>query len=159
MTAPRPRPTAAASRRPRIVAVVQLAVGVLLIGGSAACYLIGQRVDSWPAYVAGTTHTDITRWSGPWIGAAVGLFVVGLPLIAAGAARLVRMRYLTAGSRTSLSSPVGPTVGTPWPAAGWGHDLPTVPTPVVDRPAVPAEPAAGPPTEGDLGPTQAPPGT
>lgn len=158
MTAPRPRPPAA-PRRPRIVAVVQLAVGVLLIGSSVACYFIGQRVDSWPAYVAGTTHTDITRWSGPWIGAAVGLFVVGLPLIAAGAARLVRLRYLAAGARIPSAGAGLSSAGISWPAGGWVHDPPTVPTPVVDRPAVPAEPAAGPPTEGDLGPTQAPPGT
>lgn len=91
---PASAPHRARTRRPRLVAVGQIVAGVVLVGVAAWCYLTGRRVDAWPAYVAGTTHTDITRWSGPWIGGAVAAFIVALPLIAAGAARLVRMWYL-----------------------------------------------------------------
>lgn len=109
--------------RPKML--LQAVVGAVLIAVAGFCFAHGKRVDRWPAYVAGTDHTDVTRWSGPWIGGAVGLFMVGLLLITLALINLVRRVWLGRALSGSVGGPVvgGPVVGepvTPEPEPGAG---------------------------------------
>lgn len=55
-----------------IRSIVAGAAAVLLLVGAVLLFDHGVRPDHFPSYVSGTP-TVITRYSGPWIGAAAGL--------------------------------------------------------------------------------------
>ncbi|WP_229674350.1 hypothetical protein [Nakamurella endophytica] len=78
---------------------VLAAVAVLLVVAAVLAYRHGVRDDTFPPYVAGTTGTTITRYSGPWIAGAGGALLVA-GLLAVGAARdLLGWRRMVRASR------------------------------------------------------------
>lgn len=87
-----------AGRDVRLALLLRAALGGLvclaLLVAAVLAYRHGVRDDSFPPFVAGTSRTTITRYSGPWIAVAAGA-LLGAGLIAIRvAADLVHRRRL-----------------------------------------------------------------
>ena len=86
-----------------IRAVVAGLAAVLLLGGAVVLFRHGVRPDLFPPF-AGGAGTEVTRYSGPWIGGAAGLALLGVLALTSGGIDLFRwIRF-----RRSATIPVQP---------------------------------------------------
>lgn len=85
-------PSGSASRR-RLILAVGYVVGAA-VGAGLAWWLAGRGMatDSWPAFAPGADHTDIARYSGPWLSAAAGALLAAALLVVAAVRHVARSR-------------------------------------------------------------------
>ncbi len=106
-TPPAGRPVTRLTRELLIRGGVLICAAIVLLVAAALLLRHGIVRDRYPAYVTGTDHTDIARWSGPWVMTAGAAFLVGCVCLTVGTiltTRAVRIgrRRLRAGSGAAV---------------------------------------------------------
>lgn len=89
--------------------VLSAAATVILLVAAVLLFRNGIRVDRFPSFVAGTDHTDITRYSGPWIAAAFVATLVAAVILTLGVVDLVRRLRLRPARIPGRPRDLGPT--------------------------------------------------